>query len=288
MKIALFGQEYKTKSLQYIVDLINVLTEKSIEIVVYAKILHLVKENLDVELATFNSYYDLPLDVNYMISIGGDGTMLRATKYIKDKNIPVVGINTGRMGFLANIHKDFMVEAIDDLIAGKYNLSTRSILEVQTENDTKTFYALNEIAVNGKNTTSMISIDTYLNTEYLNTYWADGLIIATPTGSTGYSLSCNGPIIAPEVKSFIITPIAPHNLSIRPLVIHDELNVRLKISSRETKFLLSMDSKVINVKTGTDVFVKKADFSIQMIELNNQSFIKTLREKLLWGKDTRN
>jgi len=290
MKIAIFGQEYKTQSLQYIVNLINLLTQKSCEILLFKKVYDLIETDLQTELTTFNSYYDIPTDVKYMISVGGDGTMLRATKYIKDKNIPIVGINTGRLGFLATVQKEDINPAIDELLKGNYSIQKRSVLSVNaTDKSGESFYyALNEISVSRKNTTTMITIDTFLNNEYLNTYWADGLIVATPTGSTGYSLSCNGPIIAPEVKSLAITPIAPHNLSIRPLIISDDTVIKLQISSREDCFLLSMDSKVISVKNGTDIIIKKAEFSIQMLEINKQSFIKTLREKLLWGKDTRN
>lgn len=289
IKIAVFGQAYKTQSLGYIVHLISLLTEKSCEILVFDKVLNLVKDEVKETVSTYGSNKTLPNDIDYMISVGGDGTMLAASTYVKDKNISIIGINTGRLGFLATIQKEEINTAIDELLAGRYSIIKRSLLEVNIGTESKeTYFALNEITVSRKNTTTMITIDTFINEEYLNTYWADGLIVATPTGSTGYSLSCNGPIIAPEVAAFAITPIAPHNLSIRPLIIKDNTNIKLEISSREKDFLLSMDSKVVSVKIGTAIYVKKADFSLQMIELNNQSFLKTLREKLLWGKDTRN
>ena len=226
-----------------------------------------------------------------MISVGGDGTMLRAAGIIQGSNIPVIGINTGRMGFLANVHKEEMDEALDLLKARKFRLDKRSLLEVsiQVEGKKKNLgFALNEITVSRKNLTSMITVHTYLNDEFLNTYWADGLIVASPTGSTGYSLSCNGPIIMPNAETLIITPIAPHNLSIRPLVIRDDSEIKMEVSSRESEFLLSLDSKVESLPTETKVCIKKAHFQVSMIELEAHSFLKTLREKLLWGKDTRN
>jgi NAD+ kinase len=290
MKIAVFGQAYKTHSLQYIVNLINLLKEKSCEIIVFDKVYTLIQNRIENHYNSFSSYSDLPADTDYMISVGGDGTMLSAAKYIKDKKIPVIGINTGRLGFLATIQKDEMKQAVEELLLKNYSIQKRSLLKVSIASKGKDsgYFALNEVTVSRKNTTTMITIDTYLDSEFLNTYWADGLIIATPTGSTGYSLSCSGPIVTPEVQALVITPIAPHNLSTRPLIIKDNTHIKLNISSREEEFLLSLDSKVIPVKMGTDVFIKKTDFKLYMIELHNQSFIKTLREKLLWGKDTRN
>jgi len=290
VKIAVFGQEYKTQSLQYIVNLITLLSEKSIEILVFDKVLALVADEVSVPVATFDSYETLPADLNYMISVGGDGTMLAASTYVKNKEIPIIGINTGRLGFLATIQKDDISVALDELLAGRFSINKRSLLCIRTGTNTgeERNFALNEITVSRKNTTTMITIDTFIDEEYLNTYWADGLIVATPTGSTGYSLSCNGPIITPDVQAFAITPIAPHNLSIRPLIIKDDTSIRLEVTSREEDFLLSMDSKVVSIQTGTPIFVSKASFSLHMIHLDNQSFLKTLREKLLWGKDTRN
>jgi NAD+ kinase len=195
------------------------------------------------------------------------------------------------MGFLANVHKEEMSEALELLKSGQFSLNKRSLLKVSTLDDgvkKKMGYALNEVTVSRKNLTSMITINTFLNEEFLNTYWADGLIVATPTGSTGYSLSCNGPIITPDADAFVITPIAPHNLSIRPLIIRDDSEIRLEVESRESEFLLSLDSIVASFPITTQIFLKKAEFQIAMIELEAHSFLKTLREKLLWGKDTRN
>jgi NAD+ kinase len=291
MKIAIYGQAYRTESLQYIVKLIHVLSEKSHEIRLVKSVHKLIKEQLPFTVKTFSSTQTLDKDTHLMISVGGDGTMLRAAGIIQGTDIPVIGINTGRMGFLANVHRKEMQEALTLIENERFDIQKRSLLEIAIGNDQKkelVGYALNEVTVGRKNLTSMITIETFLNQEYLNTYWADGLIVSTPTGSTGYNLSCNGPVIIPDVEAMVITPIAPHNLSIRPLVVKDNHEVKLKISSRETEYLLSMDSLVKSVKTSQEVFLKKAHFEVKMIELEAHSFLKTLREKLLWGKDTRN
>ncbi len=227
-----------------------------------------------------------------MFSVGGDGTMLRASGIIQGTDIPVIGINTGRMGFLANVHKEEMAEALEMLNNKQYNINKRALIHVKVDykNGTqKDFgHALNEVTVGRKNLTSMISIKTYLNGKYLNTYWADGLIVSTPTGSTGYSLSCDGPIITPNVEAMVITPIAPHNLSIRPLVIQGDSEITLEVSSREDEYLMSIDSRVESLPGNTTIInLKKSDTCIKMIELDNHHFLNTLREKLLWGKDIR-
>lgn len=291
MKVALYGQAHKTDSLQHIVNLIGLLTEKSFDVSVVKSIYKLIKNDLSKEYKTFSKTESIEKDTDFMISVGGDGTMLRAAGIIQGTNIPVIGINTGRMGFLANVHKEEMIEALDLLKEGKFTLDKRSLLQIKinTEGVTKNLgYALNEITVSRKNLTSMITIHTYLNGAFLNTYWADGLIVSTPTGSTGYSLSCNGPIIMPDSEALVITPIAPHNLSIRPLIIRDDAKIQLEVSSRETEFLLSMDSKVESLPIETKICLEKSDFHLVMIQLESHSFLKTLREKLLWGKDTRN
>ena len=227
-----------------------------------------------------------------MITVGGDGTILRAVTYIRNLNIPVLGINAGRLGFLATIKRDAIKESIEEVLRGEYSIQERTLLEIKTSPETKKFsevnFALNEITIARKNTTSMIGVKTYLNEEYLTNYWADGLIIATPTGSTGYSLSCNGPVILPDTKSFVITPIAPHNLNARPMVIADETTIQLEVSAREKDFLISLDSRIATASQHTKIFIKKAPFKIKSILPNNQSYLRTLRSKLLWGEDIRN
>ncbi|MCK5679139.1 MAG: NAD kinase, partial [Flavobacteriaceae bacterium] len=225
-------------------------------------------------------------------SVGGDGTFLRSVAFVRDLNIPIIGINTGRLGFLATIQKEKLTKNVNLILKKQYTLNERTLICVTTStknDDLKELnFALNEISVSRKNTTSMISVKTTLDDEYLNTYWADGLIVATPTGSTGYSLSCNGPVISPSSKNIVLTPIAPHNLSTRPLVIPDETKIKLKINSRENEALLSLDSRQTTVSNDDEIYIEKCNFTIKTVQLNNQSFIKTLREKLLWGKDKRN
>ena len=227
-----------------------------------------------------------------LISIGGDGTILRAITYVRDLSIPIVGINTGRLGFLATIQTNQIESAIDQIIDGEFKISERTLLCVETQPANsdliETNFALNEIAVSRKNTTSMITVETHLNSEYLTSYWADGLIVSTPTGSTGYSLSCGGPVITPETDSFVLTPIAPHNLNARPLVIPDDTEIQLKVNGREEHYLISLDSRISTLHNSTVVTIKKADFEIKMVELLQESFIDTLRKKMLWGEDKRN
>ncbi len=227
-----------------------------------------------------------------MITVGGDGTILRAVTFIRNSKIPIVGINTGRLGFLATVKKEEITSTIELLLKKEYIVNKRSLLNVSTSPVSEDLgdlnFALNEVSVSRKNTASMITIKTYLDDEYLTSYWADGLIIATPTGSTGYSLSCGGPIITPQAKSFVLTPIAPHNLNARPLIIPDETNIKFTVTGRENKFFLSLDSRIVTIKSGAIISVKKSNFSLNMVQINQQTFIKTLREKLLWGQDTRN
>jgi NAD+ kinase len=196
------------------------------------------------------------------------------------------------LGFLATITVDAFETAIEDVLQKKYRLSKRSVLEISTSEPNKeietTNFALNEIAVSRKNTTSMITIETHLNSEYLTNYWADGLIVSTPTGSTGYSLSCGGPVITPESNNFVITPIAPHNLNARPLVINDDTEIRLKVEGRSKEYLLSLDSRIVTLSSVNEITIRKSNFGINLVELTDESFLNTLRKKLLWGEDRRN
>jgi NAD+ kinase len=217
---------------------------------------------------------------------------LKSVTFVGDLGIPIVGINTGRLGFLATIQKEEMTESLNHILEGEYTISERSLLIVETlphnEEIPPLNFALNEVAVNRRNTTSMIKVETHVNDKYLTSYWSDGLIVATPTGSTGYSLSCGGPVIDPETNSLLLTPIAPHNLNARPLVIPDSSTVTLKVSGRESTFLVSMDSRIATLENETKIVIKKAPFTIKLLQLNDDSFIKTLRKKLLWGEDKRN
>ena len=233
----------------------------------------------------FNRIKKLTKEYDYVISIGGDGTILRSADEIGKLSIPIIGLNKGRLGFLANSPVEVFDSLIDKIQASKFKISERSIIQVEFEGNIKS--ALNEISVSRKNTTSLITIDTKLDNQYLNTYWADGLIISTPTGSTGYSLSCGGPIIMPDSKNFVLTPIAPHNLNARPLVISDEKKIEISINGRESEYFVSADSKIFSVSIDSKLNISKAPHVLKMIEFEEDSYINTLREKLMWGKDRR-
>ena len=239
----------------------------------------------------FNGQDLLANGIDLLISFGGDGTLLDTVTMIKDSNIPVLGINAGRLGFLANITQEDIVLAVKALKNKDYKLDQRSLLQVKSKtlSEIKTSnFALNEITVHKKDSSSMLKIDAFLDNEFLNSYWADGLIISTPTGSTAYSLSCGGPIISPGSNNFVITPVSPHNLNLRPMVVGDQVVIRLRAESRESQFLLTMDSRSVSIENNEEIFISKADFSIKLIELPDHNFFKTIRNKLFWGKDSRN
>ena len=293
-KIAIYGQSYSISAEKEIQILLKVLQENNVESFIEKDFYDLLIEGniLDKKYQTFAHFNDLNTSFDTLFTLGGDGTILRAVTYIRDLGIPILGINTNKLGFLATINKNTIKESINLILKGEYSIQERTLLEIRTSPKTAQFnelnFALNEVTIARKNTTSMIGVRTSLNSEYLTNYWADGLIIATPTGSTGYSLSCNGPVISPDSKNLIITPIAPHNLNARPMVISDDTNIQLTIDSREKDFLISLDSRITSVSKNTEIFIKKASFTIKSIIPNNQSFLQTLRSKLLWGEDTRN
>ncbi len=240
--------------------------------------------------ATFNSAADLDDSIDCMISLGGDGTLLDTVTLVQDKGIPVLGVNYGRLGFLANIGKEEIRSAIRALVEGTYVTENRTLIHLDA--NIPIFngmpYALNEFTLQKKDSSSMIKIHTYLNGEFLNTYWADGLIVATPTGSTGYSLSCNGPIVFPESGSLVITPVAPHNLNIRPIVIPDNNIISFEVEGRTDSFICTLDSRRVVVPKEAQLAVKKEKFGINLIRLNENNFLQTLRNKLSWGLDKRN
>lgn len=293
-KVAIYGQSYAVNAEKEVNILLTVLQANKIVVFIEKKFYDLLKENsaIDKKYPTFSHFNDLNHSFDILFTLGGDGTILRAVTYIRDLNIPVLGINTGRLGFLATIQKDQIEESIAMLLDKKYSIQERSLLTIFTTPENKDIseisFALNEVTISRKNTTSMIGVKTFLNDEYLTNYWSDGLIISTPTGSTGYSLSCNGPVILPNSKTLVITPIAPHNLNARPVIISDDTKIQLEVNSREKSFLISLDSRIATVPENTKVFVEKSTFTIKSILLENQSFLRTLRSKLLWGEDTRN
>jgi len=233
----------------------------------------------------FSKVEKLSNEYDFVISIGGDGTILRSANEIGELSIPIIGLNKGRLGFLANSPIEIIDSIIEKITNSNYRISERTIIQVEFEGKTKN--ALNEISISRKNTTSLITIDAKLNDQYLNTYWADGLIISTPTGSTGYSLSCGGPIIMPDSKNLVLTPIAPHNLNARPLVISDNKQIEISINGRENEYFVSADSQIFSVNINSKINISKAPYFLKMVEFEEDSYINTLREKLMWGKDRR-
>jgi NAD+ kinase len=229
----------------------------------------------------------IPLDINYLFSIGGDGTFLEASSLIRGKEIPIVGINSGRLGFLAYISKEEIEQSLTDIMEGNYSTEERTLIEINTSDGKVHDYALNEVAIQKKDS-KMITIKAFLNGEMLNSYWADGLIISTPTGSTAYSLSAGGPIVVPDSRNFILSPISPHTLAVRPVVIPDYHNIRLKVNGRCSRFLVSVDYRSYFIDTSVEIELKKSEETIKMIKLKGHSFYNTMRSKLMWGVDRRN
>lgn len=291
MTIAIFGSPYPQHFSKYIQHLIKKLETEHIKIIVEETFYLFLKNNvrLKKEAETFNSYEKLKDNANYLLSIGGDGTLLKAATYVRSSNIPILGINTGRLGFISSISAAQIDDAINDLLKGSFKINERTLLELNTDKNLfkEKNFALNEVAVSKKDTSSMIRIDAFVDDEFLNTYWADGLVVSTPTGSTGYSLSCGGPIIMPGTNNIIITPNAPHNLNVRPIVIDDGSVVKLKVEDRDQLALVSLDSRARAFDSDTELIIKKADFKIQLIHPQNNSFTSTIRNKLMWGLDKR-
>ncbi len=293
MKVAIYGQTYQDNALDCVGELLDELDRTGAKVAIEAEFLaHLKKGGQGLKYPTFTNSVGLDGTYDLFVSFGGDGTILRATTFVRDLGIPIVGVNTGRLGFLSTFKKEEVRKVVQEFVNGAYHIVERSLVEVIADFPIPEFeelnFALNEITVSRKDTTSMITVETYLNDEYLTSYWADGLIISTPTGSTGYSLSCGGPVIVPTAKSLVLTPIAPHNLNARPLVISDDTIIRLKVSGREENHLVSLDSRIASLENGKEIVVRKAPFTVKMIEYTSESFLKTLRNKLLWGEDRRN
>jgi NAD+ kinase len=293
MKVAIYGQTYHDNTLEYVGELLDELEKESAVIAIEENFRTHLEKKLSVDkYFAFTEVNGLDSSFDMFVSFGGDGTILGATTYVRDLGIPIVGVNTGRLGFLSTFSKEEVRKVVQEFVQGGYVIVERSLVEVNAGSQAQEFgelnFALNEITVSRKDTTSMITVETHLNGEYLTSYWADGLIVSTPTGSTGYSLSCGGPVIVPTAKSLVLTPIAPHNLNARPLVISDDTVIRLKVSGREHNHLVSLDSRIATLENGKEIEVRKAPFTIKMIEYKSESFLKTLRNKLLWGEDRRN
>ena len=292
MTIAIFGSPYPEHFTKYIQHLIKRLEGEKIKIIVEEEFNIFLQNSIrfSTGIETFDSYESLRNNADFLFSIGGDGTLLKAVTFVRESYIPIMGINTGRLGFISSISADQIDDAINDILRENYQISERTLLELKTNNNlfkVKNF-ALNEVAISKKDTSSMVRVDAYIDDRFLNTYWADGLVVSTPTGSTGYSLSCGGPIIMPGTNNIIITPNAPHNLNVRPIVINDRSIIKLKVEDRDQLALVSLDSRSRAFDSDTELIIKKADFKIRLIQPQNNSFTSTIRSKLMWGLDKRN
>ncbi len=290
MKIALFGKQFGEKFLSKFQYIINFLEDKGIAVSIDQRLADYVEKEFGMSLNVYPTYKEFSEDLDMILSIGGDGTFLEAALWVRDKNIPILGINSGRLGFLAVVAPHEVEKALDLVINEKYDLEERSLVKIVSPENLmgETPFALNEVGIFKTDTSSMITVKAYLGEKFITSYWSDGLLMATPTGSTAYSLSVGGAIIAPDCENFIISPVAPHNLTVRPIVIPDNRQVRFKVDCRSSHFLVSLDSRFERVSSGTEIVVEKAYFTIKIVRFSEMSFFKTLRNKLMWGVDKRN
>lgn len=290
MKVAIYSRGLDADLKAQLIILIGELQKHEIKIILLQSLadidINVVEKGIDL----FATSADLDDSIDCLISLGGDGTILDSVTLVREKNIPVLGINFGRLGFLAGIGKEELTLAVEALVAGTYVADKRSLVHLDASmplfNDAP--FALNEFAIHKRDTSPMIKIHTYLNGEFLNTYWCDGLVVATPTGSTGYNMSCNGPIVFPDSSSFVITPVAPHNLNVRPIVVPDSTIISFEVESRSDQIICVLDARREIVSKEIQLAVKRERFSVSLIRLNENNFLSTLRTKLTWGMDTRN
>jgi NAD+ kinase len=292
MNVSVFGRKVTKQNIIYYNEFLGVLKDFGWNPVLESNLKKLLvkKAGLPEETNEFASHKDLQSGIDLSFSIGGDGTFIQNVKYIRDSGVPVLGINTGRLGFLSNISKEHLEEAMDLVRRKEYVHQERSLIRVETQGDLfgADNVALNEVVLQKKDTSSMITVHAELDGKYLNSYWADGLICATPSGSTAYSLSCGGPIVTPGCQVHILTPIAPHNLNVRPMVVPDHMPIKLTIEGRERSYLISLDGDSKHIKNNQEVMVYKADYMINVIKFADNNFLDTIRNKMLWGIDKRN
>lgn len=292
MKIGFYGKAFGSDYNELMREVLRILKESSVDIMIYESffydIRHCIDEGYEFEL--FNDAEEIKNNIDILFSFGGDGTILDSVPLIRDSGIPVLGINTGTLGFLASVSPQFSSEAVNNIIIGNYTIEQRSLIQIKDVNGAFNGinYALNEISICRKDNGSLLVVEVYIDDSLLNTYWADGIILATPTGSTAYSMSVGGPIMTPNADSFLITPIAAHNLSVRPVVIPDKSVVKVKVNGRNDKFALGLDSRIVTADKSMDIEIKKTDFTFNMINMPDKNFFETIRKKLLWGNDLRN
>ncbi len=292
MKVAIYGRSFGDPFIPNIQELFDKLISFGWNITIYQPFRSYLSPRIEIDKITevYNKHNDIAKGVDLLISIGGDGTFLETINIVRDSGIPILGINTGRLGFLASTNKDDINTVLNRIKEGKYRLQTRSMIKLITNENLfgEDNFALNELTVHKKDSSSMITIHTYIGDLYLNSYWADGLIVATPTGSTAYSLSCGGPIMVPGAKDYVITPIAPHNLNVRPVVVPDDRTIRLKIEGRGREYLCSLDSRSVAIDSAVELTIQKANFQINVVQTEDQNFLSTIRNKMMWGLDRRN
>lgn len=289
--IAIFGKSFTKANAGYAQDLFDYLDKKKMPYVVEAKFLQLMRDEMQlrIEADTYTNFNDIKGRTDVVFSIGGDGTILDSVVMIKESEIPILGINFGRLGFLASLGRDQIHTAVDAIEKGTYMIDRRTLIELQCNKPLfEDSFALNDMTIQRRDQSSMITVNAYLNGELLNTYWADGVIVSTPTGSTGYSLSCGGPILYPTSGNFVITPVAPHNLNVRPMVVSDEAVLSFEVTGRGDSFLCTLDARHKAIDSSFQLGVKKAGFQANIIRLTDQSFLTALKTKLNWGSDHRN
>ena len=292
MQVAVYGRRLKPNAFKDATHFFNLLEKKGISYVIYGPFQkQLAKElKLALDAETFDKKKELTKDIDYVFSLGGDGTILDAISWIGEKEIPIVGVNFGRLGFLASISIENIEASLDAIIANQHIIDNLNLIALSTNKKLfgKSSFALNEFTVQRTETSSMITVHTYIDGLHLNSYWADGLIISTATGSTGYSLSCGGPVIYPGANNFVLTPVAPHNLNVRPMVVPDNVEIKLKVEGRSKRFLTTLDSRNKTIDSSYELCLKKADFQAKLVRLSSSNFVNAIREKLLWGEDLRN
>ena len=291
MIIAVYARSTKDNHAEYVEVIHNYLKSEGVEVIIHEAYYQYLRTtfNFNLQMDTYSTAEELISKAFYLICLGGDGTMLEKVTLVRKSGIPILGVNTGRLGFLATVNKNDLQKALQMLLMEKFTLDKRELIEISgcTTWFKDVNYALNEFTIHKKDSSSMINIDVYVDGIFLNPYFADGLIVSTPTGSTAYSLSCGGPIIMPDSDNFIITPIAPHNLAVRPIVISNNKEISFKVSGRSDEFNISLDSRSARVPIGTELKIKKAHFRLNLINLEGQHFFSTLRNKMMWGVDRR-
>jgi NAD+ kinase len=292
MNVAIYSQKVNRHNLPYFKEIIDIFNDFGWNPVFEKELKEQLVAKMDLSATAdeFSSHQDFHSGIDLTMSIGGDGTFIKSVGFIRDSGVPILGINTGRLGFLANISKDQIQQTMEQVKAKNYDFQKRSLLRIQTEENIfgEDNFALNELTLQKKDTASMITVHASLDNKYLNSYWADGLIVSTPTGSTAYNLSCGGPIITPGCQVHILTPIAPHNLNVRPVVVPDHMPIKLKIEGRERKCLISLDGVSKNIRQDEEIIVTKAEFMINVVKFESNNFLDTIRNKMMWGIDVRN